>query len=88
MAAFQKVRKSEPSHIAHPRGDKQQKWLPPPENVFKINVDAAINTKNRLASIGAVIRDYNSMIIATGINYNHMKGSVSFAEAKVVQWGL
>ncbi|KAK9209155.1 hypothetical protein WN944_001519 [Citrus x changshan-huyou] len=87
-SAFQRVRKKKPSHIAHPRGEKQQKWFPPPENIFKINVDVAINTKNQIAGVGAVIRDSNGKIIAAGINQIHLKGPVSLAEAETVQWGL
>ncbi|KAK9180484.1 hypothetical protein WN943_029693 [Citrus x changshan-huyou] len=87
-SAFQRVRKTKPSHIAHPRGEKQQKWFPPPENIFKINVDVAINTKNQIAGVGAVIRDSNGKIIAAGINQIHLKGPVSLVEAETVQWGL
>ena len=88
LAAFQRVRKTKPAHIAHPRGEKQHEWLPPPENVFKINVDDVINSKNQSAGVRAVIRDSNGKIVATGINENHLKSSVGLAEAEVVQWGL
>ena len=88
MAAFQRVRNTEPAHIAHSRGENQQEWLPPPENVFKINVDAAINSKNQSAGVGAVIRDFNGKIVAAGINQNYLKGSVALAKAEVVQRGL
>ena len=88
LAAFQRVRKTKPAHIAHPRGEKQQEWLPPPENVFKINVDAAINSKNHNAGMWALIRDSNGKIVAAGVNQNHLKGLVGLAEAEAVQWGL
>ena len=86
--AFQRVRKTQPFHIAHPKGEKQQKWFPHLKNIFKINVDAAINTKNQIAGVGAMIRDSNGKIIAAGINQIHLKGPVSLAEAEAVQWGL
>lgn len=85
LAVFQRVRKTEPAHIAHPRGEKQQEWLPPPENVFKINVDAAINSKNQSAGVGELIRDSNGKIVAAGVNQNHLKGLVGLAEAEAVQ---
>ena len=51
-------------------------------------MDATINTKNQIAGVGAVIRDSNGKIIAADINQIDLKGPVSLAEAKVVQWGL
>ena len=61
---------------------------PPPENVFKVNVDVAINSQNLSAGVRAVIRDSNGKIVVAGVNQNLLKGSVSLAEAEAVLWGL
>ncbi|KAH9781766.1 putative reverse transcriptase/RNA-dependent DNA polymerase [Citrus sinensis] len=88
LTAFQRVRKPQQSHISISIKEKQQEWLPPPQNVFKVNVDAAFNSKNLSAGVGAVIRDSNGKIVAAGVNQNLLKGSASLAEAEAVLWGL
>ncbi|KAH9718774.1 hypothetical protein KPL70_005591 [Citrus sinensis] len=59
LDAFQRVRKIDHSHIAYSSGEKLQKWIPPPENVFKVNVEATINVQNQTTRVGAVIRGTN-----------------------------
>ena len=89
MTAFQRVRKPQQAHISISIKEKQQEWLPPPQNVFKVNVDAALNSKNLSAGVGAaVIRDSNGKIVAAGVNQNLLKGSASLAEAEAMLWGL
>ena len=66
----------------------QLKWKPPPKNVFKVNVDAAINSKSQVAGLGAVIRDSENKIVAVGIKQISMKEHVSYAEAEAIEWGL
>lgn len=67
---------------------KRQKWTPPLENLFKVNVDAAISSKNQMAAFGAVIKNARGNIVAAGINQAHLRGNVSWAEAEAMQWGL
>ncbi|KAH9723191.1 reverse transcriptase domain-containing protein [Citrus sinensis] len=88
LSAFQRVRKPQQAHISISLKEKQQAWLPPPQNVFKVNVDAALNSKNLSAGVGAVIRDSNEKIVAAGVNQNLLQGSASLAEAEAVLWGL
>lgn len=68
MAAYQRVRKPVPAPPDTSRTGKKQKWTPPPENLFKVNVDAAISSKNQMAAYGAVIRNARGNIVAAGIN--------------------
>ena len=88
MDEFQRVRKTYPSHIAYSSGEKLQKWIPPPENVFKVNVDAAINAKDHTTGVGVVIRGTNGKVIAAGINQSSLKGTVNNAEAEAMLWGI
>ncbi|KAH9725912.1 putative reverse transcriptase/RNA-dependent DNA polymerase [Citrus sinensis] len=67
---------------------KSQKWCPPPANVFKANVDAAINHEKGIAWLGAVIRDSNSRIIVAAVKTKKFSGDVKVAEAEAVEWGL
>ena len=65
-----------------------QKWCPLPVNVFKANVDAAVNSEKGIAGLGIVIRDSNSRIIVAAIKTPQFMGDVKAAEAEVVEWGL
>ncbi|KAL9408398.1 hypothetical protein AB3S75_046874 [Citrus x aurantiifolia] len=67
---------------------KSQKWCPPPANVFKANVDAAVNYEKGIAGLGAVIRDSNSRIIVAAVKATQFIGDVKAAEAEAVEWGL
>ncbi|KAH9688162.1 reverse transcriptase domain-containing protein [Citrus sinensis] len=88
LTDFQRVRKPQQAHISVSIKEKQQEWLPPPHNLFKVNVDAALNSENRSAGVGAVIRDSNGKIVAAGVNQHLLMGSASLAEAEAVLWGL
>lgn len=84
------MRKTEASHNDISRKRKKQEWTPPPENVFKVNVDAAISNKDQMAGLRAVIKDSRGKIVAAGISQAHLRGNVSYteAEAEALQWGL
>uniref|UniRef100_A0A803QCG6 Reverse transcriptase domain-containing protein n=1 Tax=Cannabis sativa TaxID=3483 RepID=A0A803QCG6_CANSA len=43
---------------------KQVPWSAPTLNGYKLNVDAATNTEQKLLGIGAILRDHNGMVIA------------------------
>lgn len=62
-------------------------WTPL-ENVFKVNVDVAINNKDQRTSLGAVIRDSKGIVIAAGAKQAHFRGNVSLAKAEAIQWGI
>lgn len=88
LEAYRRVRKTEASQNDISRKRKKQEWTPPPENVFKVNVDAAVSNKDQMAGLGAVIKDSGGKIVAAGISQAHLRGNVSYAEAEAVQWGL
>lgn len=68
LAAYQRVRKPVPAPPDTSRTGKKQKWMPLPENLFKVNVDAAISSKNQMVVYGAVIRNARGNTVAAGIN--------------------
>ncbi|XP_075654690.1 uncharacterized protein LOC142624835 [Castanea sativa] len=37
--------------------DARSAWVPPPRNVFKVNVDGAVFAQNRAVGIGVIVRD-------------------------------
>lgn len=88
LEAYQRVRTLGATRNEPPRNMKKQEWAPPPENVFKINVDAAISNKKQLVVLGAVIRDSRGRLVAAGVSHASLRGSVSLAEAEAVQWGI
>ncbi|KAH9743515.1 putative reverse transcriptase/RNA-dependent DNA polymerase [Citrus sinensis] len=63
-------------------------WNPPQEGFVKINTDAATNSEKNLAGLGAVIRDENGQVTATAIKVSKFHGSVAYAEAEAMEWGL
>ncbi|KAH9792765.1 putative reverse transcriptase [Citrus sinensis] len=83
--AFQRARKPGATHIYNSSKVPQLKWKLPPKNVFKVNVDAAINSKSQVAGLGAVIRDSENKIVAAGIKQTGMKEHVSYAEAEAIE---
>ncbi|KAK9988875.1 hypothetical protein SO802_029114 [Lithocarpus litseifolius] len=40
-------------------------WLPPPVDVVKLNFDGAVRSKNKRAGVGVVVRDTNSLVLAS-----------------------
>ena len=86
--AFQRARKLGATHIHNSSKVPQHKWKPPPKNVFKVNVDATINSKSQMAGLGAVIRDLENKFVVAGIMQTGMKEQVSYAEAEAIVWGL
>ena len=51
-------------------------------------MDAAINNKEQVASLGIVIKDSNDNVVSVGIKQAHLKKDVSLAKAKAIEWGL
>ncbi|XP_015387831.1 uncharacterized protein LOC107177858 [Citrus sinensis] len=88
LEAYQRVRKAESAKVSPDRRANQQRWMPPPENVLKLNVDAAINNKDQVTGLGAVIRNSDGLVIVAGIKQAQLREGVSFAEAEAIQWGL
>ncbi|KAL9425662.1 hypothetical protein AB3S75_032598 [Citrus x aurantiifolia] len=88
LKAYQRVRKPGNFHVTKVRGVDQQRWKPPPKHVLKLNVDAAVNSKDQIASLGAIVRDANGEILAVGIKQAQFRGRVSLAEVEAILWGL
>lgn len=79
VEAYHRVKKAGTSHLDNASKEKQHKWIPPPRNVFKVNVDAAVSSKDQMAGLGAGIKASNSNMIAAGIKQTQLKRDVSFA---------
>lgn len=88
VEAYKRVRKKEISYIDSTRKEKQHEWILSLDNVFKINADAAISSKNQRVGLDALIKDSNGKVVAFGINQSSLNDTISFAEAEAVQWGF
>lgn len=82
------MRKAESAKVSFDRRANQQRWKPPLENVLKLNVDAAINNKDQVTGLRAVIRNSDGLVIVAGIKQAQLREGVSFTEAEAIQWGL
>ncbi|KAF4388887.1 hypothetical protein G4B88_029197 [Cannabis sativa] len=60
------------------------KLQPPPQETFKLNVDASICQEKKIMGIGGIIRDSNGLVIAAILKLIHGLWSVTEIEAKVV----
>ena len=45
--------------------DEVRSWIPPPEYVFKINVDGAVFVDQKVVGVGVIIRDEKGKLEAT-----------------------
>ncbi|KAH9685373.1 reverse transcriptase domain-containing protein [Citrus sinensis] len=88
LRAYQRVSKPGNVQGTKDRGIDQQKWKPPPKNVLKLNVDAAVNSKDQKTGLGAIVRDAEGKILAVGIKQAQFRERVSLAEAEAILWGL
>ena len=67
---------------------KHHQWCPLEEGWIKINVDVAMDEKNRLVGLGVVIRNFKGEIIAAAVKTEKNSGNVEMAEVKAILWGL
>ena len=74
LAAYQRVKAPNNSHIDNSIKEKLQHWSPPPENCLKVNVDAVINSNDQMVGLGAVIRNSEAKVVAAGIQQTYIKG--------------
>jgi len=42
----------------------QQSWLPPSNQLYKVNVDGAVFKARKESGVGAIIRDANGLVVA------------------------
>lgn len=85
LEAYHGVRQTRTTHIDNPRKETQQKWIPPPKDVFKINVDATNSRPDQKVRLAALITDLEGKAVAVGINQSHLKESVSIAEDEAIE---
>ena len=64
------------------------KWLAPPPDIFKINVDGATSDGEKNSSVGVVIRDSAGNIVAACCKYLQGKYLVEEVEALAMECGL
>ncbi|KAH9668518.1 putative reverse transcriptase/RNA-dependent DNA polymerase [Citrus sinensis] len=88
LEAYHRARKPDASHIHNVKRIVQKKWEPPPGNFLKVNVDAAINNRDQVAWLGAVIKDPSGKIVVAGTKQVPLREGVSFAEDEAMEWGL
>ncbi|KAH9723455.1 retrovirus-related pol polyprotein from transposon RE1 [Citrus sinensis] len=73
LEAYHRVRQTRIIHIDDSRKEKQQKWIPPPKDVFKINVDVTTSSKDQKVGLATVITNSNGKLVA---------------EAEAIEWGF
>ncbi|KAH9649551.1 rnase h domain-containing protein [Citrus sinensis] len=88
VEAYARVKMGKILAAASNTPEKSSSWLPPPQGLFKANVDAAINEEKRKAGLGVVIRDSNGEVIAAAVNRTPFYGNVAQAEAAAVNFGI
>ena len=42
----------------------QQRWLPPSNQLYKVNVDGAVFKERKESGVGVIIRDVNGLVVA------------------------
>ena len=88
MEAYKRVQPSADVSYGKQQQVAQLEWNPPQEGFVKINTDAATNSEQNLAGLGAVIRDETGQVTAAAIKVSKFHGSVAYAEAEAMEWGL
>jgi hypothetical protein len=58
-----------------------QQWSKPPQGVYKLNWDAAVDRKQRLSGVGIVARDCTGKILAARCSYHRYISNPAVAEA-------
>lgn len=69
---------------------QMEKWKKPPENILKLNVDAALDNNSRTTGFGFIIRDHNGLFVAAaGMNCNglyHPKMAEAIGIREALNW--
>ena len=68
-----------------PPRHSQNKWVAPPQGVFKVNVDGATSNQGRNSSIGVIIRDCFGHVVATLSKYLPGRFAVDQVEALAME---
>ncbi|KAH9751892.1 putative reverse transcriptase/RNA-dependent DNA polymerase [Citrus sinensis] len=88
VEAYRRVKQLKLEPEAKYCSKNQQVWSPPPDNTFKVNVDAAVNFDRQKAGLGVVIRDSCNKVKVAAVKSTLFTGDVKTAEAEAVEWGL
>ncbi|KAH9754527.1 hypothetical protein KPL71_015467 [Citrus sinensis] len=88
VEAYRRVKQLKLELKATSSSKNQQVWSPPPDNTFKVNVDAAVNFERQKAGLGVVIRDSCNKVKVAAVKTTLFTGDVKTAEAEAVEWGL
>ncbi|KAK5840389.1 hypothetical protein PVK06_009288 [Gossypium arboreum] len=63
-------------NLKHPKPRSMIKWMPPPQEWVKINVDAGISVNKNHAVSGFIIRNDEGLIMGSGFKGHHLTRSV------------
>ncbi|KAH9717652.1 reverse transcriptase domain-containing protein [Citrus sinensis] len=88
VEAYRRVKQPPLDPEAKYSSKNQQVWSPPPDNTFKVNVDAAVNFDRQKAGLGVVIRDSSNKVKVAAVKSTLFTGDVQTTEAEAVEWGL
>lgn len=58
-----------------------QQWTKPPQGVYKLNWDAAVDRKHKMIGVGIVTRDSNGKVLAARCSFHRYISNPSVAEA-------
>ena len=71
-----------------PPRHSQNKWVAPPQGVFKVNVDGATSNQGRNSSIGVIIRDCLGHVVAALSKYLPRRFAADQVEALALEQGI
>ena len=66
----------------------QQSWLPPSDQLYKVNVDVAVFKARNESGVGAIVRDANGLVVAALSKKIHAPLGPLEVEAKAFELGL
>ena len=66
----------------------QQSWLPPSDQLYKVNVDGAVFKARNESGVGAIVRDANGLVVAALSKKIHAPLGPLEVEAKAFELGL
>ena len=61
---LEEYRKAQEQLVGSSTTPSEQHWKPPPQNMFKLNFDAAVFTEQQSSGIGAIIRNAKGEVMA------------------------
>ena len=68
--------------------DSRRRWIPPPRNKHKINVDAGFSYNSGTATLGVVVKDMNAVVSLSAVTKLESICSPLQAELNAILFGL